>query len=86
MSDAKGFFAQRLKSLRESAGLSQPALAERAGIGVSTLRHFEYGRREPTYATLVKLANGLGVSLSAFDPPAAAPVAKKPMARKKGGK
>jgi transcriptional regulator with XRE-family HTH domain len=63
----KGFFAERLKALREENGLSQPALAERAGIGVSTLRQFEYGRREPTYGTLVKLASGLGVSLSAFD-------------------
>lgn len=60
----------RLKSLRESAGVSQAALAEQAGIGVSTLRQFEYGRREPTFGTLVKLAEGLGVSLAEFDAPA----------------
>ena len=45
-------------------------MAERSGLAVNTIRQFEYGRREPTYETLVKLAAGLGVSLSAFDPPA----------------
>ncbi len=63
----RGFFAGRLKELREGAGLSQPALSERSGVAVSTIRQFEYGRREPTYGTLIKLAEGLGVSLSAFD-------------------
>ena len=65
----RGFFAARLKELRASAGLSQNGLAEAAGVPVGTLRHFEYGLREPTYDTLVKLSEGLGVSLSAFDPP-----------------
>lgn len=65
----EGFFARRLRELRDEAGLSQPALAERAGIGVSTLRQFEYGIREPTYGTLVKLARALGLSLGAFDQP-----------------
>jgi transcriptional regulator with XRE-family HTH domain len=69
MPTEKGFFAERLRTLREQAGLSQATLAERAGIGVSTLRQFEYGRREPTYGTLVKLAVGLGMSLAVFDRP-----------------
>jgi transcriptional regulator with XRE-family HTH domain len=63
-------FAERLRALRREAGLSQPALAARSGVGLSTLRQYEYGLREPTYGTLVKLAGGLGVSLAAFDPPA----------------
>jgi transcriptional regulator with XRE-family HTH domain len=74
MPDKRGFFAERLKMLRQQAGLSQPALAERSGIAVSTIRQFEYGRREPTFGTLVKLAHGLSVSLAAFEqqPPASA--------------
>jgi transcriptional regulator with XRE-family HTH domain len=68
MPEKKGFFAERLKALRDEAGLSQPQLADRSGVGVSTIRQFEYGRREPTYGTLVKLAGGLGVSLAAFEP------------------
>jgi transcriptional regulator with XRE-family HTH domain len=87
MTAEKGFFATRLKQLRDGAGLSQPELAERSGVAVGTVRQFEQGRREPTYATLAKLAAGLGVSLSAFDPPAQAePPAKPKRARKPKGK
>lgn len=67
MAGKKGFFARRLKKLRLEAGFSQAALAEGSGLSVSAIRHFEYGLREPTYETLVKLARALGVSLSAFD-------------------
>ena len=63
----RGDFAERLKALCAAAGLSQPALAERAGLSVSAVRQFEYGRREPAFGTLVKLAKGLGVSLAAFE-------------------
>jgi transcriptional regulator with XRE-family HTH domain len=88
------FFAERLKELRAKAGLSQAALADRSGVAVSTIRQFEYGLREPTYGTLVKLARGLGVSLAAFNqqeerpkPPASRPgesrEAKKPRGKRK---
>ncbi len=70
MPSEKGYFALRLKELRRQAGLSQPQLAERSGVSVGTIRQFEQGRREPTYATLVKLVEGLAVSLAAFEPPA----------------
>jgi transcriptional regulator with XRE-family HTH domain len=62
-----GLFAERLKTLRKQAELSQPQLAARSGVAVGTIRQFEYGLREPTYGTLLKLAAGLGVSLAAFD-------------------
>jgi transcriptional regulator with XRE-family HTH domain len=65
----KGFFARKLRELRDRAGLSQPGLAERAGVSVGAVRQLEYGRREPTYGTLVRLARALGVSLAAFDVP-----------------
>jgi transcriptional regulator with XRE-family HTH domain len=58
----KDAFSKRLKELRKRAGLSQPQLAAKSKIAVSTIRRFEYGLREPTYGTLVKLAKGLGVS------------------------
>ena len=78
-----GFFAERLKALRSEARLSQPELATKAGIGLSTLQQFEYGRREPTYGTLVKLAAGLGVSLAAFNHQGEAePAPEKPKGRK----
>jgi transcriptional regulator with XRE-family HTH domain len=78
----KGYFATRLKELRARAELSQGKLAESSDLAVSTIRQFEYGLREPTYSTLVKLARGLGVTLDAFDPE----VKEKPPAAKKARK
>ncbi len=85
----RGEFAELLKALRDKAGLSQNGLAERSGVAVSTIRQFEYGMREPTYGTLVKLARGLGVSLAAFDPaggPGRPPADKPPEQGKPGAK
>jgi transcriptional regulator with XRE-family HTH domain len=60
--------------------MSQSALEEASGVPAPTIRGFEQGRREPTFATLTKLARGLGVSLSAFEPPeeGGKPAGKKP--------
>jgi transcriptional regulator with XRE-family HTH domain len=80
-----GLFAERLKTLRKQAALSQNQLAARSGVAVGTIRQFEYGLREPTYGTLLKLAVGLGMSLAAFDQDGDA-AATKPAKRKKGGK
>jgi transcriptional regulator with XRE-family HTH domain len=63
----KSFFAKRLKQLREDTGLTQEQFAKASAISLSAVRHLEQGWREPTYETLVKLAQGLGVSLAAFD-------------------
>lgn len=65
-----GFFAKRLKVLREQSGLSQAGLAKEADLGLSTVCQIEQGLREPTFETLVKLAKGLRVSLMDFDTPA----------------
>ncbi|MBL8798004.1 MAG: helix-turn-helix transcriptional regulator [Planctomycetia bacterium] len=79
----KGFFAARLKALRLEAQLSQQKLADESGLAVNTIRQFEYGRREPGFETLCKLAAGLGVSLSAFDPPAEPEEKPAPRRRRK---
>jgi transcriptional regulator with XRE-family HTH domain len=85
MPQEKRFFAVRLRELRDGAGLSQNGLAARSGVPVATIRQFEYGRREPTYGTLVKLAHGLGLSLAAFDQEPPAGAAKVPQGRKAAG-
>jgi len=65
------FFAARLRELREKAGLTQPALAERAGMHKLGIAQLEQGRRKPTWATVVALAEALGVTCEAFlHPPA----------------
>jgi transcriptional regulator with XRE-family HTH domain len=60
-------FSVCLKRLRNATGLSQPRLAEKAGISVMALRNWEQGRREPYIGTAAKLAQALGVSLAEFD-------------------
>jgi transcriptional regulator with XRE-family HTH domain len=60
-------FADKLKELRASRGIAQPALAERAGIPLSTLRSLEQGRRLPNWSTLQRIALALEASLGDFD-------------------
>jgi transcriptional regulator with XRE-family HTH domain len=59
-------FAAALKRLREEAGLSQAALAEKAGMNVFGVAKLEQGVREPGWATVLKLAAALGVECTAF--------------------
>jgi len=81
-------FGQRLKRLRETAGLTQVQLAERASVPLTTLRNWEYDRREPLVGAAFRLARALGVSCEAFqveDKPAEkAPAAKKTTKKRKG--
>jgi transcriptional regulator with XRE-family HTH domain len=80
-------FARRLRELRGTAGLTQQELADRSGLSLPGIKQFEIGRREPAFQALLKLAHGLGVPLSAFDPEANEPApkpAKKPRRRKPG--
>ena len=60
-------FADRLKQLRESANLSQYALAKKSGLSAQAISMIEKGEREPGWETVRKLAKALGVSVAAFD-------------------
>jgi transcriptional regulator with XRE-family HTH domain len=59
-------FADRLRALREGAGLSQYELARRTGLSKQTLSQLER-EREPSWGTARLLAKALGVSLTAFE-------------------
>ncbi len=61
-----GMFAEKLKRLRESAGLSQQQLADRAGMNRFGVAKLEQGVREPSWATVQVLAKALGVDCLAF--------------------
>ena len=61
-------FGELLKNNREEVGLTQRGLAERAGIGLQTLRNYEQGIREPTFVNALKLAKALGVDVSKLAP------------------
>ena len=50
-----------LRTLRQEAGVSRAELARRAGVPVSTLRHWENGRGFPGAPASLRLAEALGV-------------------------
>jgi transcriptional regulator with XRE-family HTH domain len=56
-------FAERLKKLRESRGLSQEACAKNFGIATNTIGMYESGYREPNIERLNQLATFFNVSL-----------------------
>lgn len=57
-------FGRRLKSVRETRGLSQAELGEISGVPSLMISHFETGARpSAAAATLVKLANALETSI-----------------------
>ena len=55
---------QRIRRLRQSAGLSQDALARAAGIGRVTLVRLEKGEQSPRFKTLGAISRALGVGVS----------------------
>lgn len=67
----------RIKQLREANGLTQEAFAEKAGLAYKYYQHVEAGRRRDIrLSTLIKMAEGLGLTLSQlvdfnFTPPVA---------------
>lgn len=56
-------FPQRLKYLREEAGLRRVVLAELCGLDRCSITDYERGRREPQLGAVVRLADFFGVSL-----------------------
>lgn len=59
---SKQTFAKRLKNIRELSGLTQAELADKAKVPVTSISHFESGRREPNLENLIKLVKALGIS------------------------
>lgn len=57
-------FGQRIRSLRQNAGLTLQDLGQRAGIGFSTIAKVERGQLSPTYETILRLAQGLDVDVA----------------------
>ncbi len=53
-----------IKKRRESLKVTQETLAELSGVGLRTLKQFESGKGNPTFMTLQKLADVLGLELS----------------------
>ncbi len=58
--------AKKIRTLRESKGLSLRALADMCSVSPSTLSQIEQGDTSPSVATLEKLAHGLRIPMAAF--------------------
>jgi len=74
MLDARGLVAAvaaNVRALRAAAGLTLPALAERTGLGRSTLAQLESGRANPSIETLWAIARALDVPFGRLIEPAA---------------
>lgn len=56
--------AARVKALRTERGLTLRDLSERSGASYSNLSKIETGKLSPTFDTMERIANGLGVSIS----------------------
>jgi transcriptional regulator with XRE-family HTH domain len=54
----------RLKRLREAQGLSQYAMADKAGISRQYVRKLEAGLSDPTLGMLQRIAKALGVRVT----------------------
>ncbi len=58
--------AQQVRRLRQQAGLTQEALAKRAGLARPNLARVESGRYRPSLETLERIARALDQPVSAF--------------------
>lgn len=52
---------QAMIDARREQGITQKELSERTGISQADISRFENGNSNPTYATLVRLAQGLNM-------------------------
>ena len=60
------WFGGRLRELRVAAGLTQKALAERAGLTREGVAYLETGRHDPRWTTVVALCTALGITSDQF--------------------
>ena len=64
--DVKQKIGQRIKDLREKAGMSQKDLAYTADLDRSYIASIENGQRNVSIVNIEKIATALGVSLKDF--------------------
>jgi len=59
--------SELIKSLRAAKDMPQQSLSEKSGVPLATVRGIEQDKRQPSWATLQRLAKALGASLGDFD-------------------
>jgi transcriptional regulator with XRE-family HTH domain len=63
---ADNVFGLRLRELREQAGLTQPQLAEAAGLSTRSISRMETGEQHATWPNVQRLAAALSVTTDSF--------------------
>jgi len=63
MNDSFNALGKRIRTFREKAGLTQLELAEKAQLSPKHLGEIERGRGNPSWSSVEKLAQALGVFL-----------------------
>jgi transcriptional regulator with XRE-family HTH domain len=69
-------FGRRIRELRDEHDLSQDALADKTDIHPTAIGRMERGAREPRLTTIIRLADGLGVTPGDLLNPIAADILK----------
>jgi transcriptional regulator with XRE-family HTH domain len=77
--------AETLKQWRAVRGLSQRALAERAGVGYVIIARLELGQTDPRLSTLRRLAEALNVTVGELVDGTAG-TGKRPARKRAGGR
>lgn len=57
---------QRVAAARKAAGLTQPDLAERVGVGRQSIARIEAGRQTPSVTLALAIAGALGEPVEAL--------------------
>ncbi|MFQ6250689.1 MULTISPECIES: helix-turn-helix domain-containing protein [Yersinia] len=50
-------YAEKLRQIRKAEGLTQAAFAEELGLGLSTVKNYETGQRDPGLSIIDKVIN-----------------------------
>ncbi|MBS9427834.1 MULTISPECIES: helix-turn-helix domain-containing protein [Photorhabdus] len=50
-------YAEKLKLIRKAEGLTQVAFAKELGLGLSTVKNYETGHKDPGLSTIGKVTN-----------------------------
>lgn len=58
-----------IRNFRIAAEMTQKELADKCELNESTIRNYEFGNRYPAEATLLNIANNLGISFYALSDP-----------------
>jgi transcriptional regulator with XRE-family HTH domain len=66
--DKLKILGSHIRSLREKKGYSQEALSFKADLHRTYVSQLELGQRNPSYITLMKLAQALSVSMAGIVP------------------